>query len=72
MDYKNQAISENLSLAKIELILISIIIIIIAKGKIKNSRGKGVIYTIPTAGKYGILLKLGELRGICLVILSFA
>ena len=47
-----------------------IIIIIIAKGKIKNSKGKGVIYTIPIASKYGILLKLGKLRSICLIILS--
>ena len=52
--------------------LTSVVIIIIAKGKIKNFKGKGIIYTIPITSKYGILLKLGELRGICLIILSFA
>ena len=72
MNYKNQAISENLSLAKIKLILINVIVIIIAKGKIKNSEKEGVIYIIPITSKYGILLKSGGLRGICLIILSFA
>ena len=72
MDYKNQAISENLSLAEIEPMLISVVVVIITKGEIKNSEGKGVIYTIPIASKYEILPKLGGLRGICLVILFLA
>ena len=45
MNYKNQAISEDLSLAKIKLMLTSmIIIIIIAKKEIKNFKRKSVIY----------------------------
>ena len=72
MNCKNQAISKDLFLAKIKLMLTSVVIVIIAKGKIKNFEGKSVIYIIPIISKYGILLKLGELRGICLIILSFA
>ena len=72
MNYKNQAISKDLFLAKIKLMLTSVVIVIIAKGKIKNFEGQSVIYIIPIISKYGILLKLGELRGICLIILSFA
>ena len=41
--------------------LTNVIIIIIAKGKIKNSKKEGVIYIIPIASKYGILLKSGGL-----------
>ena len=72
INYKNQAINKDLSLAKIELILTNVVIVIIVKGKIKNFRRKGVIYTIPIASKYGILLKSKKLRGICLIILSLA
>ena len=71
MNYKNQAISENLFLTKIKLILTNVIIIVIAKGKIKNFKREGVIYMILTTSKHGILPKLRELRGICLIILSF-
>ena len=70
MDYKNQAISEDLSLAEIELMLTSVVVI--AEEEIKNFGGEGVIYTIPTIGKYGILPELGGLRGIYLVVLLFA
>ena len=52
--------------------LISVVIIIIIKKEIKNSEGKGVIYMILITGKYKILPELRELRGICLIILSFA
>ena len=72
MNYKNQAISEDLSLAKIKLILISIIIIVIAKREIKNFKEEGVIYTIPIISKYKILLKSRELRGVCLIVLFLA
>ena len=72
MDYKNQAISEDLFLTEIEPMLTSVVVVAIAKGKIKNSEGEGVIYTIPIIGKYGILPELRGLRGICLVILSLA
>ena len=72
MDYKNQAINKDLSLAKIKPILISVVIIvIIVKGKIKNFGKEGVIYTISITSKYGILPELRGLRGICLIILSF-
>jgi len=59
-------------LAKIELMLINMIIIIIAKGKIKNFGRKGVIYIIPITSKHEILLKLGKLQGIYLIILFLA
>ena len=72
MNYKNQAISEDLFLTKIKLMLTNVVIIIIAKGKIKNSGKESIIYTILIAGKYGILFELGELRSICLIILSLA
>ena len=72
INYKNQAINEDLSLAKIKLMLTSVIIVIIAKGEIKNFRKEGVIYTIPIASKYGILPKSGGLRSVCLIILSLA
>ncbi len=49
-----------------------IIIIIITKEEIKNSKRESVIYTIPTASKYGILPKLKKLRDVCLIILFFA
>ena len=70
MDYKNQAISEDLSLAEIELMLTSVVVI--AEEEIKNFGGEGVIYTIPIIGKYGILPELGGLQDICLIILSLA
>ena len=72
MDYKNQAVSKDLSLAEIKLILISVIVVIIIKKEIKNFERESVIYIIPITSKYGILLELGRLQGICLVILSFA
>ena len=52
--------------------LTSVVVVIVTKEEIKNSKGEGVIYTILTIGKYGILLELGGLRSICLIILSFA
>ena len=52
--------------------LTNIIIIIIAKGEIKNSEGEGVIYIILIISKHGILPKSGELRDIYLVILFLA
>ena len=58
MNYKNQAISKDLFLAKIKLMLTSVVIVIVAKGEIKNSGEKGVIYMILIASKYRILLKL--------------
>jgi len=72
MNCKNQAISKDLFLAKIKLILTNVIVIIITKGKIKNSKGEGIIYTILIISKYKILPKLGKLRGICLIILFLA
>ena len=72
MDYKNQAVSKDLSLAEIKLILISVIVVIIIKKEIKNFERESVIYIILITSKYGILLELGRLQGICLVILSFA
>ena len=72
MNYKNQAINKDLFLAEIELMLTSVVIIVIAKRKIKNFEEEGVIYTIPIIGKYGILPKLRGLQGICLVILFLA
>ena len=71
MDYKNQAVSEDLSLAEIEPMLTSVVVVV-AEGEIKNSGGEGVIYTIPIAGKHGILPESGGLRGVCLVVLSLA
>ena len=47
-------------------------VVVIAEEEIKNFGGEGVIYTIPTIGKYGILPELGGLRGIYLVVLFFA
>ena len=61
-----------MSLAEIKLMLTNIIIIIIAKGEIKNSEGEGVIYIILIISKHGILPKSGELRDIYLVILFLA
>ena len=61
INYKNQAISKDLSLAKIKLILTSVVIIIVAKEKIKNFGGEGVIYTILIISKHEILPKSGEL-----------
>jgi len=52
--------------------LTNMVIIVIVKGEIKNFEGEGVIYTILIVSKYEILPKLGELQGICLVVLSFA
>ena len=52
--------------------LTSIIVIIITKGKIKNSGEKDVIYTILIISKHRILPELRKLRGICLIILSLA
>ena len=52
--------------------LTSIVVIIIAKGEIKNFKKEGIIYTILITSKYEILLKSGGLRGICLIILFFA
>ena len=72
MDYKNQAVSKDLSLAEIKLILISVIVVIIIKKEIKNFERESVIYIILITSKYAILLELGRLQGICLVILSFA
>lgn len=72
MDYKNQAVSEDLSLAEIEPMLTSVVVVVVAEEEIKNSGGEGVIYTIPTAGKHGILPESGGLRGVCLVVLSLA
>ena len=72
MNYKNQAISKNLSLAKIKLILINVVVIVVVKKEIKNFEKKSVIYTIPTTSKYEILLKSRKLQGICLIILSLA
>ena len=72
MDYKNQAINEDLSLAKIELMLTSVVVVIIAEEEIKNFGKEGVIYMILITGKHGILPKLGELWDICLIILSLA
>ena len=72
MNYKNQAVSKDLFLTEIELMLTSVVVIIVAKEEVKNSKRKGVIYTILIASKYGILLKSGGLRGICLVILFLA
>ena len=69
MNYKNQAISKDLFLAEIKLMLTSVIVIIIAKGKIKNFEKEGIIYTIPIASKHEILLKLKRLQGIYLIIL---
>ena len=70
MNCKNQAISKDLSLAEIKLILISVIVVIIIKKEIKNFERESVIYIILITSKYGILLELGRLQGICLVILS--
>ena len=39
--------------------LTNVIVIVIAKGEIKNSGKESVIYTIPIIGKYGILPELG-------------
>ena len=72
MDYKNQAVSKDLSLAEIKLMLTSIIVIIITKGKIKNSGEKDVIYTILIISKHRILPKSKKLQDIYLIILSFA
>ena len=72
MNYKNQVVSKNLSLAKIELMLTSVVVVIVAKEEIKNSEREGIIYTILIASKYKILLELGGLQDICLIILSFA
>ena len=72
MNYKNQTISKDLFLAEIELMLTSVVVIVVAKGEIKNSGREGVIYTIPIISKHGILLELRRLRGICLIILSLA
>ena len=44
MNYKNQAISEDLFLAEIKLMLISVVVIIVIKGEIKNSEKEGIIY----------------------------
>jgi len=52
--------------------LTSIIVVVITEGKIKNFKEKGIIYTILIISKYEILPKSGELRGVCLVVLSFA
>mgnify|MGYP003662998441 CR=1 FL=1 len=52
--------------------LTSVIVVVIAKGEIKNSEKESVIYMIPIASKHGILLKSGGLRGICLIVLSLA
>ena len=71
MDYKNQAISEDLSLTEIEPMLTSMVVVAVVKGEIKNFEGEGVIYTILIISKYGILPKPGGLRGICLIVLSF-
>jgi len=70
IDYKNQAISKDLFLAKIKLMLTNVVVVIIIKREIKNSEEEGVIYTILIASKYGILPKSGKLQGIYLVILS--
>ena len=59
-------------MAKIKLMLTSVVVVVVIKGKIKNFKGEGVIYTILITSKYGILPKSRELQGICLVILSFA
>ena len=67
MDYKNQAVSKDLSLAEIKLILISVIVVIIIKKEIKNFERESVIYIILITSKYGILLELGRLQGICLL-----
>ncbi len=72
MDYKNQAVSKKKFLAEIKLMLTNIIIVIIIKRKIKNFKKESIIYTILIISKYKILSKLRELRGICLIILSFA
>ena len=72
MNYKNQAINKDLFLTKIKLILTSVIVIIIAKGEIKNSKREGLIYTILITSKYKILLELKELRDVYLIILSLA
>ena len=72
MDYKNQVVSEDLSLAEIKPILTSVVVVIIAEGEIKNSGREGVIYMIPTVGKHGILPESGGLRDISLVVLSLA
>jgi len=52
--------------------LTNVVVVIIAKGEIKNFERKGIIYTISIASKRGILSKSGRLRGICLIILSLA
>jgi len=52
--------------------LTSIIVIIITKGKIKNSGEKDVIYTILIISKHRILPKSKKLQDIYLIILSFA
>ena len=72
MDYKNQAISEDLFLAKIKPILTNVVVVVIAKEEIKNSGKKDVIYTILIISKHRILPELRKLRGICLIILSLA
>jgi len=72
MNYKNQVINEDLSLAEIKLMLTSVVIIIIAKEEIKNFGREGIIYMILIISKYEILLELRGLQGICLIILSFA
>ena len=72
MNYKNQVVSKDLSLTKIKPIFTNVIIIIIAKGKIKIFKRKGVIYIILIISKHEILPKLRELRSIYLIILSFA
>jgi len=72
MNYKNQIVSKDLSLVEIKFMLTNMVIIVIVKGEIKNFEGEGVIYTILIVSKYEILPKLGELQGICLVVLSFA
>ena len=72
MNYKNQVVSKDLSLAKIKLMLISMVIVIVAKEEIKNFGGEGITYTILIISKYEILLELGGLRGIYLIILFLA
>ena len=48
------------------------IVVVIAKGEIKNFKGESVIYTILIISKYEILLKLGGLQDVYLIILSLA
>ena len=51
MNYKNQAISEDLFLAEIKLMLISVVVIIVIKGEIKNSEKEGIIYIYDSYSK---------------------